>query len=105
MLERQKRAACTARRSLTSYRPIKSCTTSRGLTGFARQHRPVGLLSPVERLLGDPDLATDVTDWYAARYLLQHRRDLLDGKPLLLLGTTSQANWPDCAAELALQMH
>ena len=44
------------------------------LAGFTGQHPAVDLLPAVERLLGDPDLATDVADRHALRDLLQHRR-------------------------------
>ena len=55
--------------------------------GLARRHPAVDLLPAVERLLGDPDLATDIADRDAAFDLLQHGGDLLDGKALLLHGT------------------
>jgi hypothetical protein len=52
-----------------------------------------------------PDLAADVADRDAAGDLLQDRRDLLDGDTLLLYGTTSWADEPDCAAKLALKLN
>jgi len=61
------------------------------LTGFTGQHSAVDLLPAVERLLGDPDLATDISHRDAPGHLLQYRRHLLDRKPFLLHGTPS---WP-----------
>ena len=59
------------------------------LAGLARRHPAVDLLPAVVRLLGDPDLATDVADRDAALGLLQDGGDLLDGKALLLHGISS----------------
>src|SRR5215207_1281825 len=61
----------------------RSCFSSRA----SRGHPAVGLLPAVVRLLGDPDVATDVADGDAALRLLQDGGDLLDGKALLLHGS------------------
>jgi hypothetical protein len=61
------------------------------LPRLAGQHAAVRLLPAIKRLLGNPDLPAHVADGHSRRYLLQHRRDLLDRKSFLLHGTPS---WP-----------
>jgi hypothetical protein len=75
------------------------------LRSFTVEHRAIRLLSSVERLLGDPDLAADVANGDLAGRLLQDRGDLLGGESLLLHGTPSRADWPDCAAELTVPLN
>jgi hypothetical protein len=73
------------------------------LAGFTRGHPAIDLLPAVVGLLGDPHLATDITDRDAARGLLQDRGDLLDGKRFFFTASP-WLNGPDYAAVLTLPM-
>jgi hypothetical protein len=87
-------------------RPTGDRTTNCPPPGHGQARVPAGRRSsssrrrraPGTRLLGDSDLAANLTDRHPAPDPLQHRGDLLDGKALLLHGTPSWTDWPDWAA-------